>query len=188
MNITSLRSGRSFGAAFSIGCLLFFVAAALVSVIVIRVLMGPGAVQLSALPPNYPQDMPLYRAQAASSISYLPGDRKRDIANFLALPLRWMQSMTGYTTPFDAYATALEKVDSVTVTWFNLAATREEVLRYYNGLARTAHFVDTAEYDALTGTDSIVAKRSDASLQLLLQDATSTPGIDQLVITVEYRR
>ncbi len=186
VDIASIGGGRSLGKACCLGCLLFVLALFIVGSLVIRVFIGPGTAQLSALPTNYPPEFTLYRMSAASSITYLAGQQKGRIANFLALPLQWTQSVTGYKASLDVYTKRLEKIDNLTVTWINLPDSRQEVLRYYSDLFQRTGMSAVTTYDGLTGTDSVSAKRADVSLQLLLQTATSTVGVDRLVITVDY--
>lgn len=187
--ILQAEMGRPWWKMCCAGCLLLLVGFFAALFIVIRGLSGPGAQSLAALPPNYPADLPLYRIEDAVSFQYLPGRSKGKLMETLSYPLAWFSkamSSDAVRSGVQKYTTVLQGTDRVSVTWINVKASRDEVLRAYAELYKKAGMSDEATSDEATHSVAGVARRMDAVIQLYLRDAPDVTGVDQIVVTVDY--
>lgn len=187
--IAAANTGRSWGKTCCLGCFLPLLALGIALVVGIRVLSGPGAQQISALPSNYPADLPLYRLSDARTMTFLPGTAKGKLIEFVSAPIKWFglaASSTTFERSVKEYAARAAGMDRVTVTWTNLNATRSEVLDYYTKLFTAAGLANDAVQDQKTGIVAAVGSRADAVVQFSLNDTPDAPGIDEMVLTVDY--
>jgi len=162
---------------------------------------GGGPQTLTALPPNFPPSVGVYRLEDAKSIVYLPGKEKDRLITLVLSPFRFFgnvmvsESATGTggaPKPWvdqvteSASITQLQKMDTVTITWERLQADRDEVEKWYLGGFQRNGFAVTSRRDAATATDVMIAQRSDARVQLQLQDLPDISGIDTVTMVVDY--
>jgi hypothetical protein len=161
---------------------------------------GRGPQILTELPANFPPSISLYRLEEAQSIEYFSGGEKNRAFSALLSPLKMFGSVmvsTSNNTDGSASTTAIqrlmdtsvsriEQIDTVTVRWNSLDVSRDEALRFYlESFQRNGFTVDARREDA-TATDNVIARRDDITVQLMLQDVGDVPGIESLVIVVDY--
>lgn len=191
--------GRSWLQVCCIGLLGLIVAFFVGGYFLLRIIAGPASRELTQLPANYPREIELFHVQEAQSIAYAPGKSKGKMMQILSAPARVLASFVGsasstdriasqrFTAALEGYSKELESLETVTIHWQPVRATRQEVLAYYSGLfARLNMTVDTVK-DEQKLIDSILAKGQGTAVQLVLHDATSTPDLDDLTVTVDYR-
>ena len=188
-SVSETRVGRPWWKVCCIGCLLMLLAPVIAIVILSHVFSGVTEQSLSTLPPDFPSDIQLYRLQNASSISYLPGKSKGKLAELLSYPSRWFGSSSS-SAEVEQGAKQLidvaESTDRVTVTWSNLNVKEEDVMLYYAALFKQLNMQDRATIDDATHSVIDVANRKDVSIQIGIRDLPEVPGVDQIVVTVDY--
>lgn len=187
--VSTANTGRSWGKTCCLGCFLPVLALALALVVGIRVLSGPGAKQISALPSNYPADLQIYRLSDARAMTYLPGTAKGKMIEFVSAPIKWFgraSSSTTFERSVKEYASRAAGMDRVTVAWTNLSSTRSEVLDYYTKLFASAGLSSDAVQDEKTGIVLAGGSRADAVVQFSLDDTADAPGIDEMILMVDY--
>ncbi len=187
--IEPAETGRSWAKACCLGCVLFLIAGAITLFVAIRLLAGPGAQPISQLPSNYPADLQLYRISEAGGMTFQEGKNKGRVLEFISLPVKWFShfsSSTQFERGVKDYANVVAGMDRVTVAWTELNATSDEVLVYYANLFKVAGMSDEAIRDEETHTVGALAKRPGAIIQLLLTDTPEVPGVDRIVVSVDY--
>ncbi len=187
--IEPAENGRSWAKACCLGCVLFVIAGAIALFLAVRFLAGPGAQPIAQLPSNYPADLPLFRLPEANGMTFQEGKNKGRIIEFISLPVKWFShfsSSTQFEQGIKNYANVVAGMDRVTVTWTELNATQDEALAYYVNLFKSAGMSDEAIRDDATHSVGALAKRPGAIIQLLLTDTPEVPGVDRIVVTVDY--
>lgn len=190
--------GRPWFSICCIGCIVLLVGFFVASYAFVRVISGPTSRTVRSLPANYPADLPLFRIQDASSIVHAQGKDRGNMMRIIAVPMKFFAQFSQSTSSqgqgtsdrfaqvWSGYTDQVQGMDVVTVTWEDLNASREDVLRYYADLFQRVRMENQAMRDEATGTDIVLATRPSSAIQLRLRDVPETPEIDELVITVDY--
>jgi len=191
----TVRNGRPWWQICCGGCLLIVIAAVIGSFILLRVVTGPGIVQRTTLPPNYPRGLEPYHLNEASSIRYLQGKDKSKMLNTVYAPLKLFAKLSGQAAPdnssvqqtgkvVDALGTDAQYIDTVTITWKGLKAKREDVVGYYQKLFTDAGLsIDSILGDAEQG-DAITGIREGIFTQASLLPGSGTGTVDaELVVS-----
>lgn len=197
-----MRAGRPWWKICCGGCFLFLFVLIVGAALLWRGAGGGRGPQILAqLPANFPPSISFYQLEDAQSIEYFSGSEKNRAFSALLSPLKMFGSVMVSTSEngtegsasttaiqrlMDASVSRLEQIDTVTVRWSSLEANRDDVLRFYlESLQRNGFTVD-ARREAATATDNVIARRDDINVQLMLQDVGDVPGIESLVIVVDY--
>lgn len=188
-SVSEIRVGRPWWKVCCIGCLLLFFAPLIGLVILSHVFTGTSEQALNALPANYPSEIALYHLESASSISYLPGKTKGKMAELLSYPARWFgdaSSSAAVEQGTQQFVATAQATDRVTITWSNLNAKEEDVMLYYAALFKQLGMTDRATTDDANHSIVDIAQRSDARVEIGMKDTPEVPGVDQIVVTVDY--
>ena len=188
-SVSEARVGRPWWKVCCIGCLLMILAPFIGLLILSHVFSGAVAESLNTLPANYPSDIVLYHMEDASSISYLPGKSKGLLAELVSYPARWFggsASSSAVEQGASQYAAVAQATDRVTVTWNGLNVKESDVTAYYADLFKRLGMPDQSSANPATNSLIDVAHRSDASVQIGIQDSPDVLGVDQIVVTVDY--
>jgi hypothetical protein len=86
----------------------------------------------------------------------------------------------------EGYASSLRAMDTVTIEWVGLDATPEAVKMYYTNLFQAADLSLRTIHDEATGTDFLLGQGANAVVQIELHDTATVPGIDGVIMTVDY--
>lgn len=190
--------GRPWWQMCCLGICVIVVAMFVVGSVLFRVVTGPSVQLLSKLPSNYPIAMTPFHLSEAGSISYAPGKSKGTVMQILSAPLRFMANMVGMVSPdkketsqnlsqaLDGYSQQLSSLETVTMKWQPLRASKEEVLSYYTDLFQKNAMTVQQERQDQTNTDLVLATGSGAAIQLEVSDDPSTPDVDRFVMVVDY--
>ncbi len=184
-----LETGRPWWQACCIGCLLFFITAAIAAYAILRVFSGPGPQPIAMLPKNFPSDIELYRFADANSISYLPGSSRGKLFEVISAPVSWLDrssSSTEVVRGIKRFTTLVAGMDRVSVHWVQLDAKPKDVFAAYEKMFATGGFHEDVVKDEKLSTISAVAKRNDVVIQFLMRDTPENPGIDEMTITIDY--
>ncbi len=199
-----VRAGRPWWKVCCGGCCLFIVIILVGLGLLWRGIggIGSGPSLVATVPGNFPPSVTLFMLDKAKSIEYFSGhDKNRTFATLLK-PLRFFGSVMvsssvtdglhGTTTSIgldkfmDASTARLEQIDTVTIYWEHLPATKEDLYRFYlEQFQRNGYVVETQRDDA-SMTDNIVGKRQDVTVQLQVQDLPDVEGVDTVTVTVDY--
>jgi len=181
-----------------VGCLVLIVAVFLGGSLLLRMAVGPSNQAVTSLPAGYPQELKPYRLSDAKSIVYAPGSSRSKLMKILLSPARLLASIVGaggskdadsangFTGAIETYSDQLEGFDSVTMTWKNLPARRDDAALYYENLFKKNGMSTQAFHNENTMTDIVFAKKASAAMQLSLTDDPKTPTLDGIELTVEY--
>lgn len=200
---TEMRQGRPWWKICCGGCCLILVLLVVGAGLAWRGLGGGnGPILVDELPANFPPNITLYRVDDAKSIEYYSGRDKNRAFTALMSPLRFFGTImvspretdggpsTGTARNIDRFmdagASRLQQIDTVTVRWERLAAAKDDLLRFYREQFDRNGFVSTSRRDAATASDTIIAKRQDVIVQLLVQDLPDIDGIDTVTIKIDY--
>lgn len=200
---TEMRQGRPWWKICCGGCCLILILLVVGAGIAWRGLGGGrGSVFVDRLPSNFPPNVTLYRLDDAKSIEYFSGHDKNRTFAALMSPLRFFGTImvssgetdAGQATGtarnierfMDAGASRLQQIDTVTVRWERLAVPKADLIRFYTEQFDRNGFVTTLKRDAATVSESIIAKRPDVIVQLLVQDLPDIDGIDTVTLKVDY--
>lgn len=195
----AIAAGRPWGVVCCVGCLILVLAVVLGVYIVLRVMAGAPTKALSSLPANYPSDLPLYRIRDARAITMVEGKNRGAMFRILSAPAVLISKVAGSSASstgefrnagaiMAAYSSSLEGSDSVTVTWKDLAGTKEEVAGYYSGLFKGAGMNEEVVKDEDAFSTLMLGKRSAAAMQVYIFDLPSTPSVDEVTVVVDYLR
>ncbi len=67
-----------------------------------------------------------------------------------------------------------------------MSASRTEIVNYYEALFHTAGLTEQTYRNPATAADFLFASRPDEVIEIHLTDRPDTPGIDGVVVTVNY--
>jgi hypothetical protein len=191
-------AGRPWWQACCLGCLALLIATGIGGYILLRVAVGPSVVHLSTLPEGYPTKLVPYRLEDAEAISLVSGAHKGNMMRILQSPLRLMSRAFGNASSsesgtleksrmaIEGYASSLRAMDTVTIEWVGLDATPEAVKMYYTNLFQAADLSLRTIHDEATGTDFLLGQGANAVVQIELHDTATVPGIDGVIMTVDY--
>lgn len=196
----SIRSGRPWWQICCGGCLLSIFAIFAGGFILLQTIAGPGVTHPSVLPSNYPKDIVPFRLSEAQSISYLEGKSKSKIRETMYAPILLFSKLLGRQTgqdvgsladagrSFDAFGADVQNTDSVTLTWKNVRATREEVLGYYKKTLGDANprLETTETSDETEKSVYLSGLRVGTMVQLQIQSGSDPQVIDEVVLAVTY--
>lgn len=196
----SVRGGRPWWQICCGGCLLLILAVFVGGFILLQTIAGPGVTHPTQLPSNYPKDIVPYRLSEAQSISYLEGKSKSKIRETMYAPILLFSKFIGSQSgedigalteagkSFDAFGADVQNTDSVTLTWKNLRATREEALVYYRDMLRSASpKLETSETsDETMRVEYLSGLRVGTMVQLQFQLGSDPQVIDEMVLAVTY--
>jgi hypothetical protein len=191
-------AGRPWWQACCLGCLALLVAVGIGGYILLRVAVGPSVVRLSTLPEGYPKNLMPYRLEDAQAISLVSGAHKGNMMRILESPVRLLSRAFGSVsssepgtlersrTALEGYASSLHSMDTLTIEWKEFSASPEEVKVYYTNLFQAAGLSLRTIHDEATATDFLLGQSPTAVVQIELHDTVAIPGIDGLIMTVDY--
>ena len=191
----TVRNGRPWWQICCGGCLLIVIAAVIGSFILLRVVTGPGVVQQTSLPSNYPKALEPYHLNEASSIAYLQGKDKSKMLNTVYAPLKLFAKLSGQAAPdngtvqldaaaVDALGTDAQYIDTVTITWKGWKAATPDVTAYYQKLFTDAGMKIDSAHGTVEQGDAITGVRDGMFAQISFLPGSETGTVDaELVVS-----
>jgi hypothetical protein len=189
-----VTEGRPWWKVCCVGCCLGFVVLIVAIVVLVQAATGPGPKPVKSLPSDYPRAL-VFRPEEAAQILYYPGSSKGTVAKIVTAPLNWVAgltakssaSSTGVASAIDSRFHQIQGRDTVTITWQNLNASRDEVLRFYAGALKEEGIFSVKTTDP-DGTSEIHMTAGDSNLEfdLLIEDNPDQAGIDLLTVRTDY--
>jgi hypothetical protein len=164
----------------------------LAAIIAVRFFAGSGPKTVKAIPANFPASLVLYRPENVKSIVYYPASEKSKPLSFALLPI---QMLSGASPEAKQLADHVEKgvntftqTDTVSLTWLNVRAKPDDVLRFYVGSFVQAGMADpqirqTSDKDVT----ELKGVGDGLSADLLITTTQATSTVDSLTLVVEYR-
>jgi hypothetical protein len=190
-------SGRPWWKACCVGCLLLIIAFVVGVVIFLRAITGPQNQRLSELPSAYPRDLVPSRMEDAKMIIFTPGKTRGQMMRVISAPIKMLTSVipsssldsdtaSRFKAAMDGYSQRMDGLDSVTISWKGLDASKADVVEYYSELFKRRGMTEQSFHDEASATDILLATRKDAGVQVKIVDGPDVPGIDDIEVTVDY--
>jgi hypothetical protein len=201
-------SGRPFWKVCCVGCCSGILVIIVLLFASLRFFSGPGPRVIASLPEQFPVELTLYRPEEAREIVYYPAHSKSAVVKLVTGPLDWVRRFTPKngsselanglavtnTVAFvnDAMRSRLTNAqgyDTVAIRWSDVAASSNEILKFYAGSLKQAGIRSPQmRRDDATGTNEMVGTADGLRVNLLLVDNPKTPNIvDNVSIVVEYK-
>lgn len=211
--LESMGEARPLWQTCCFGCL-FGLAALVIGVLAVVFLFGgPGIERVKVLPTNFPKDIQVYRPESAKSITVLSGSQRGRLLGVVLAPVKlfrqfrsekvetesgivvstaplrieWLGKEPQPESWFDRALRLAEGVDTVSISWEYLPATRQEVLDYYGRVLAQAGMKIVASSEKATRTDLLTATAEGMEVQVHLQPAADGRTVENLVLIVNYR-
>lgn len=208
-----LREGRPLWQTCCFGCL-FALAAAVIGVIAVVYLFGgPGIEQTKALPANFPKEIQVLKLESARGITVLSGGQRGRLLGIVLAPVKlFKQFKREKTEPesgivvstaplriewlgkepqaegwFDRALRLAEGVDTVSISWEDLPATRQAVLDHYRQVFERAGMKTRVSFEPATRTDFLAAAKDGLDAQVHIQSASDGQTVENLAVIVSYR-
>ncbi|MBI4098709.1 MAG: hypothetical protein HY437_01590 [Candidatus Magasanikbacteria bacterium] len=187
------------------GCLTIFLIAAAAG---IWLFVPPEPKKLTTLPDTLPDDLPLYKRDAITGVTYLSADRKKRgpetvailpkiIITPLIMGLDRFKEGSASTTPRltpaslwnatrDAVKTPLATYrHTVVITWNALGAEPHFIDEWYQNEFKKQHFEIERAFTSSTAR-SMRFRNATTTGTIFIDDAPGTAGTDRVVMDVEY--
>jgi hypothetical protein len=189
-------------------------AAFVAGTIALAVFFGiPTLERLTALPTGFPADIRIADLESAKSITILRGSGRGRLLGIVLSPFKilaqfegredaaesgilvsrdplridWLQPEPRPEGWIQRAERLAEGVDTVSISWEDLPAERERIIRHYLEVFGQAGMRHEAIQDPLTQTDLLVAEKDGLKVQVHLKMSADGGSAEHLVIIVNYR-
>jgi len=208
-----LREGRPVWQTCCFGCLFALAAAVIGMIAVVFLFGGPGVEQAKSLPGNFPKDIRPFKLDEAKDITILSGGQRGHLLGIVLAPVKLLRQfkrekvepesgLVVSTAPLriewlgkepepegwlERALRLAEGVDTVSITWEDLPATRQAVLDHYRQAFEGAGMKVRSSVETATQTDFLAATKDGVDAQVHIQPAADGSTVDNLVLIVNYR-
>jgi|GEM_PF-2905602 len=211
--LDDLGEGRPLWQTCCLGCLFALAAVIVGTLVVILLFGGTGIEQVKTVPANFPKEITIFKLESAKGITVLGGGQRGRILGIILSPIKlfkqfqrdkselesglivstaplrieWLGKQAQPESWFDKALRLAEGVDTVSISWEDLPATRQDVLDYYQRMFAKAGMKTRSSVEASTRTDFLEATKDGLDVQVHVQAAADGKNIDNLVVIVSYR-
>ncbi|MFA5129378.1 MAG: hypothetical protein WC477_00490 [Patescibacteria group bacterium] len=189
--LDTVRVGRSRGKRVFLIIAIVFVAMIAAYAIAIRFVAGSGPKEVKSIPSNFPSIFVLYRPEEVQNIVYYPASEKQKPLQFALLPIQWLSGSSSEAKKLAENVQkgtgAIGKTDTVSLTWLNMNAKVDDILRFYAGSLRQAG-IDSPQVRQTPEKD-VTEIKGDAdtfSADILIVAHPASSMIDSVTVIVEY--
>lgn len=188
----ALVTGKSRWRSCLLTVVIVILALILAGIIAIKFLAGSGPKEVKTMPANFPTILVLYRPEDMKSIVYYPASEKGKPLAFALSPIRMLsgtsQEAKQLADHVEKGVSTLTQTDTVSLTWLNVQAKPEDVLRFYVGSLVQAGIANpqvrqTAEKDVT----ELQGQGNGLTVDVLITAKSASSTIDTITLVVEYR-
>ena len=194
MEADDAAEGRSWWKICCTGCCLGIIVLVVLVVAGVRLFAGSGPQPVDRIPVTFPKQLPLYRVETADEMLYYPAAAKNAMTRIATAPLAWVSqfantdgSVGSVQNAIGAQLRRIEGRDTMVIQWRDLQTSREDLLRFYAGALQQAGLPPgKMRRDDAGLADELTSRSTTISFTLLLTDEPRQPGLDRVIIVVEY--
>lgn len=209
-----MREGRPLWQTCCLGCLVAGLAALAGAVAVVWLFGGPGIERVASLPAGFPKEIPIFALPSCKSIDVLGGGQRSRILGVILAPIKlvgqfkpkraetesgivvstaplrieWLGREPEPESWLDRTLRLAEEVDTVSLAWEDLPASRQAVLDHYRTAFAQAGMKTESSTDPATRTDYLVGAKDGLEVQVHLQEGSGGADIRNLAVIVSYRK
>ena len=190
--VDTLVTGKSRWKSCLLTVVIVILALILAGIIAMKFLAGSGPKEVKAIPANFPSALVLYRPEDVKSIVYYPASEKNKPLAFALSPI---QMLSGASPDAKQLAEHMQKglstltqTDTVSLTWLDVPAKTDDVLRFYVGSFVQAGLADpqirqTAQKDVT----ELQGQGNGMSVDVLITAKAGASTIDTITLVADYR-
>jgi len=174
-----------------VAAIIVILACVLAGAIAIKFLAGSGPKAVKTIPANFPSILVLYRPEDIKSIVYYPASEKGRPLAFALSPIRMLAGTSEEAKRLSEHMekglNTLAQTDTISLTWLDVPAKSEDVLRFYVGALMQAGIADpqvrqTEEKDVT----ELQGQANGLSVDVLITANSASSTVNSITLVADY--